>query len=80
MVHSTVHGKPHSPDEDSPMIPATPWPSVGILVQRSWRRRGCPRRLLANFSLEVILLPSEDSGVLRDIDLPQWIAGGTLEE
>jgi len=33
------------------------------------------RRLLAGFSREVILLPSEDSGVVRDIDLPEGIAG-----
>jgi molybdenum cofactor cytidylyltransferase len=32
------------------------------------------RRLLAGFSREVILLPSEDSGVVRDIDLPEGIA------
>jgi CTP:molybdopterin cytidylyltransferase MocA len=33
------------------------------------------RRLLTGFSREVILLPSEDSGVVRDIDLPEGIAG-----
>ena len=33
------------------------------------------RRLLADLSREVILLPSEDSGVVRDIDLPEGIAG-----
>jgi len=39
-----------------------------------------PRRLFANFSREVILLRSDDSGILRDIDLLEWIAGRTLEE
>lgn len=33
------------------------------------------RRLLAGFAREVILLPSDDSGVVRDIDLPEGIAG-----
>lgn len=37
------------------------------------------RRLLADFAGEVILLPSEDSGVVRDIDLPEGIAGSTRE-
>ena len=33
------------------------------------------RRLLAGYSREVILLPCEDSGVVRDIDLPEGVAG-----
>jgi len=33
------------------------------------------RRLLAGFAREVVLLTCEDSGVVRDIDLPEGIAG-----
>jgi molybdenum cofactor cytidylyltransferase len=38
------------------------------------------RSLLAGFSREVILLPCEDSGVVRDIDLPEGIPGCTREK
>lgn len=38
------------------------------------------RRLLAGFAQKVILLPSEDSGVVRDIDLPEGIPCCTREE
>jgi molybdenum cofactor cytidylyltransferase len=33
------------------------------------------RRLLAGFARDVILLPTEDAGVVRDIDVPEGIAG-----
>lgn len=81
MVHFTINGKPHSPDEDSPMIPTTPWPSAGITFgAHGVVGAECPRRLFANFSREVIRLRSDDSGILRDIDLLEWIEGGTFEE